>query len=820
MLNGQIKNFFILSLLLSVIDINTCRSQVYFNVDDNLLYLGNNCLEIQIRKDDGTIWSIFNKLNHTELKTEKDNSWHVTWSIEVLMPDNSLHYSDSKTCSEFNYEVTQNDNEILLILIWKYFAFKDTWETYNAEIIGEIVVKLADPFSYWSVKGINNGPGTVYSIGYPFITGIKWLGDNKSDDYLVYPSREGLLFNNFWDNWRNRGWNMTYPSGYMSMQFTAYYDDEKNGGFYLSTKDNECFIKGFSFDHTQDDFIFWSLTHYPEVTTDNGFQLSYPIILGVFQGDWMTAADLYKEWAYKQWWTTLSIQEKDTPNWLFNLSAMNQYICHADENRNHYSFDQFAEITINHSKAFPDYNMGELWGWEKSGLWSGWGDYFPPYEGWQSFDAMINKLHESDSKLRLFINAVGIHKYTDTWVNENPSQYAVKNIDSSICISTSDGLAYIPGDIATMCISTDYWKNKLLNITNTLADHKVDMIQLDCWPIGKPESCYSLEHGHEFCYRGNWYVNSWVAALQSIRDQARLKHGDVSFCTEYIAETYIPYLDCYHSRDSWGDYNSSTEDPEVIPLFPYVYHDKIMSIAQLNLGLWNFLDVEYNLLGISRILNWGGIPNYNFRENIESGVLDVASFNFLKKVVNVRNKFKEWLVFGKMIRPPEIESPEINIQLNNGSIKANALQYSAWETLLGEKAYFFSNICSSPVDFNFLANTYSLNQTDILVLDEYGSVTSINNDIVSFPDKIVLDQNYPNPFNQTTVINFSLPSNEFITLKIYNVNGQEISTLVNGLKQRGSYSVRFDGNQLNSGVYIYRLSSSNIQISKKILLIK
>ncbi len=83
-----------------------------------------------------------------------------------------------------------------------------------------------------------------------------------------------------------------------------------------------------------------------------------------------------------------------------------------------------------------------------------------------------------------------------------------------------------------------------------------------------------------------------------------------------------------------------------------------------------------------------------------------------------------------------------------------------------------------------------------------------------------LGQNYPNPFNPTTTIQYYLPTTEKVTLKVYNVLGQEVVTLVNEWQQAGSYNVRFDARNLASGVYLYRIQASGFVKTRKMLLIR
>ena len=88
------------------------------------------------------------------------------------------------------------------------------------------------------------------------------------------------------------------------------------------------------------------------------------------------------------------------------------------------------------------------------------------------------------------------------------------------------------------------------------------------------------------------------------------------------------------------------------------------------------------------------------------------------------------------------------------------------------------------------------------------------------PKEYKLEQNFPNPFNPTTSINYSIPKSGLVTLKVYNVFGQEVSTLVNEVKNNGNYSIDFNASNLSSGVYYYELTSGNFVQTKRMMLIK
>jgi photosystem II stability/assembly factor-like uncharacterized protein len=98
--------------------------------------------------------------------------------------------------------------------------------------------------------------------------------------------------------------------------------------------------------------------------------------------------------------------------------------------------------------------------------------------------------------------------------------------------------------------------------------------------------------------------------------------------------------------------------------------------------------------------------------------------------------------------------------------------------------------------------------------------TDIINSNTLLPEKFVLEQNYPNPFNPSTNISYSIPQSSFVTLKVYDVLGNEIIVLVNEEKPSGVYEVKFDVSNLSSGTYFYQIKTSSFVQTKKMILLK
>ncbi len=113
-------------------------------------------------------------------------------------------------------------------------------------------------------------------------------------------------------------------------------------------------------------------------------------------------------------------------------------------------------------------------------------------------------------------------------------------------------------------------------------------------------------------------------------------------------------------------------------------------------------------------------------------------------------------------------------------------------------------------------STYSMPRSAML---QRGMVTAAeaNNEN---PDVFALEQNYPNPFNPTTTINFTLDQPSNASIKVFNMLGQEVATLLNTRMSAGSHTVNFDASELSSGIYIYRLTAGTNSMTRKMMLIK
>lgn len=196
---------------------------------------------------------------------------------------------------------------------------------------------------------------------------------------------------------------------------------------------------------------------------------------------------------------------------------------------------------------------------------------------------------------------------------------------------------------------------------------------------------------------------------------------------------------------------------------------------------------------------------------------------------------KEWTLEGSIV-PVEFvtfnaSTAENGIQLNWQT--ATELNNHGFEIEKSSDGISFFNIgfvkgagtTAETKEYKFIDNKfenegvfyYRLKQVDFDGQFNYSDVISV---LFSMPKSFSLGQNYPNPFNPTTTIEYSVAKESFISLKVYNILGKEVASLVNEVKPTGNFNVEFNASELSSGMYFVEMNAGNFKANKKILLVK
>lgn len=250
--------------------------------------------------------------------------------------------------------------------------------------------------------------------------------------------------------------------------------------------------------------------------------------------------------------------------------------------------------------------------------------------------------------------------------------------------------------------------------------------------------------------------------------------------------------------------------------------NKTITYRSLNNGTnWTIYDNSatiHNLMDFGVYLKYGKATLYGISSNgtpakisdaplpvtLESFTYSVASNNVTLKWVTTEEINNAGFEIYRIKDGYDLNNPVLWTKIGYVIGKGNntgTTQYSFLDNKLDASKYHYK---LKQIDYNGNYTYYTL--TDLVD--------------VSLPEKFVVSQNYPNPFNPTTKIDYNIPSNGKVTLRIFDITGKEVSTLVNQEKTAGYYTVSFDASKLSSGNYIYKLEFKENSIVKILTLVK
>jgi plastocyanin len=284
---------------------------------------------------------------------------------------------------------------------------------------------------------------------------------------------------------------------------------------------------------------------------------------------------------------------------------------------------------------------------------------------------------------------------------------------------------------------------------------------------------------------------------------------------------------------------------------PIALDDAGFSVTRRSNAYWN-------LTGTSLV---GGTVNLTFNNPSQSGITDPANLRVVwsndglafsmqgshvagsgttARRDGVGNFFSRFYMGGNLLinpLPVELASFSSSIiknevildwvtasELNNAgfSVERSSDEKNTYESIafISSKGNSNTPQSYSHIDKNLQQGTYKYRLKQMDVNGNFKYFNLANEIIIGIPGEFALSQNYPNPFNPVTNIDYDLPVDGKVNLKIYDISGREVANLVNEVQTAGYYTVAFNANNLASGVYFYRLISGNFNQTKKLVLLK
>ena len=421
-------------------------------------------------------------------------------------------------------------------------------------------------------------------VEFPCVTVPDTFADHGGNSKILWPYNEGAIITDITgrENSPFPYREPQYPSfgsdamcpGMLSTPMMAVMSD--NGGLYLGAHDTNQNTKSVDFYRTEDG-VRLQMRVYPGIT-GGIYESTYDTVLGVFDGDWQDAAEIYRNWFEQNQPSSLKeIGENPVlPDWYGESPVVVTYCV-----RGHHDTD-----IMDPSKLFPYANglpiirdLSEkldskilviLMHWEGTAPWAP-PVVWPPYGGKEALEEYINALHAEGHLLGVYCSGLGWTKQSKLVDYNGDAQYNRQNLEEIMCADPSGKVqlsAICPAQRTgyDLCPSQQKTKDMITHEVQQMAASGIDYIQLmDQNHGGTPYFCYSKQHGHP-PVPGTWASHELIDMMQNIKasiDNKQLLFG----CESAAAEVFIPEM---LLSDNRFELNFLIGHP--VPLYSYLYH--------------------------------------------------------------------------------------------------------------------------------------------------------------------------------------------------------------------------------------------------------
>jgi hypothetical protein len=732
----------VLSLLIFSL---SCQEE---NSSEENIYLENGKIRLGFNQNNGGLTSLSDLSGHYELLDDSVRN-KSPWEIESYQSERQPAIFDIYNASKFRFSKPDSST---LILRWKKFQ---SAENKNTEVVVTVKLEAGKAFSFWEIS-VNNIKGQkIKQVIFPRIAGIR----GSENENLAVPQWMGQLiedprFHLAEIKGREKKYEWSYPG--LSLQCLALYDRERYG-FYASCNDSLVYNKNFSFSLDSSDFMVYRMHNFPPADTSLFcYKPKYSGVIGTFRGDWVTAAEIYREWGSEQQWAKKSRLKKGlTPEWLENTALW-------EWNRGKSGNVLTPATGLMQRLGLP---VSVFWHWWHGCSYDdGFPEYLPPREGRESFSKALTSAQSKGIKAIVYMNQRLWGTTTESWKTENAGLYAVKDADGKI--NTHIYNIFTNKSTASMCLGTKFWKDKYSSLCDSVVNtYKANGVYMDqaCLTL----ACYDRNHGHP-AGQGNYWFRNFAYLSGQIR--GKIPGGkNLVLAGEGCSEAWIPYLDAFLTLDVSKERYAGPGPWKTIPFFQAVYHQYAITYGNYSSllvppydELWpkkyapekplEMLDEDYSrqfLMEQARSFVWGLQPTIsNYREFLASERKN--EIDFLIDLARTRNSGLKYLLYGKFVRSPDIDSPEEEFEMSKLSIYAGKygesitsfrgrypiLYAGSWLADDMDLGIALASISDNPVEvsFNFRSEEYGLSSSgNIFIINNKGKrfLTSYSDGTIS-----------------------------------------------------------------------------------------
>jgi hypothetical protein len=737
--NTVLRNIFlvVILLILSPIQHSSAIDSVHTkSIPDQLVHLKCKNMEIAIDSHNGILREIRYKNKGLVVKN-MEPTHNQLWTLSLTDAGQTVELQ-ADDFADFSVQKLSNDS---MKLVWQSYK-RQAWQSLAVEV--DIKMQSATGLSYWNIRVKGLEKKLLNRVIFPAIDGLKpiengtfaiphWMGEimNAPKQHLLASAEKKSQF-----SW-------TYP-GLLAMQFMTLYDTH---GLYMACNDQHMQQKEFSLYHEINQGLTLQIAHTPSLMDRQEYTLPYQVIIGAYQGDWMTASRIYKSWAVEQNWVKQSRLKnglipdwiRNTGLWVWNRGKSDQVLAPAMELKDH-----------------SDFPISVLWHWWHHGSYDdSFPEYLPPREGVNSFIDHISEAKTKGIHALAYMNALQWGDSTASWLTENAYRYAIKDRQGKPLTHVYNIFTNKP--LTNMCVGTKFWRNKYKITAGTLLkDYGISGIYMDQACIQR--TCYDPSHGHPIG-GGNFWAQFSKQLTEDVRSST---DSPIALSGEGSCEAWIPSLDLFLSLQVSRERYSGVDGWDPIPLFQAVYHEYALSYGSYSSLLMPPYDELWperyrpstsdTLAGIyrqqfmleqARSFVWGMQPMLaNYHETLMRS--RKPEMDFILRLAKLRYGQLKYLQDGEFYRPPVFveKQNKMSIAISKLSIYAgqnehvktfhksvNTVLVGAWRSPDGLLGIPIVNIAQgqTSVDFILDAKDYQLPQQGTIYLSRENQKKKIGN---------------------------------------------------------------------------------------------
>ncbi|MBE7030770.1 MAG: hypothetical protein E7409_04995 [Ruminococcaceae bacterium] len=575
----------------------------------------------------------------------------------------------------------------------------------------------------WRINADVFGGEVVRRVKFPILEGLNF----DTENYLLITWQNGHLVKNpvdtflckglevpFWVGYGTGAYKNEYPAA-LSFQYGAFYGQDY--GYYFVTEDPDAYIKTFEYEYNKEKHAMdLTIVNYPEnMGKTTSYCMAYDFVLKLFEGDWQTATNYYRDWAIRQKWCKKKLSEKKLPEKLVktDLWRINHHDYEMGTRTQEY-FDTALKI-----RDAVDCNLALHWyGWNMSAHDKDYPEYISDEmkaKGWMEELTNWNKKFDDEGIVKIpYHNARLWEIKTKTWDGMNVAASAIK--DETGNFPDEPWMPEMGYELKAVCPATALWQNRVADLCREYGTEVgFDGVYLDQVASFNATLCFDETHPHP-AGGGTWWNDTYHSMLGHVRDIV----GDERIVTtESCCETYIDVFDLFLVLDTCFQYAALNGLADAgssvsVPLFNLIYSDYALAYGSVCEFSHRPDQFEFNFM---RNLLWGLLPciEGGSAEELESGA---EYLEITKRGVDFYKKYKEIFLYGRLCEVPQYTcDATCSVDWVARNEQREQFPYTdtfpaicavIWETAQGEKYLFAYNYGDSVQSMEMNGKTYEV----------------------------------------------------------------------------------------------------------------